>query len=97
MAQQASSKRQDRQPPHLALTVDEVAESLGCSVSHVYNMLKANRFPHPDVAIGNFRRWRPVTIDRWLALGGPDRATFEADRERLQGGSSGLPGNAITK
>jgi excisionase family DNA binding protein len=47
------------------LTADEVADRLGVGVKWVWAQARAGSIPH--VRLGRYRRFRPETIDRWIA------------------------------
>jgi excisionase family DNA binding protein len=47
------------------LTAEDVAERLGVSMQWVWAQTRAGNIPH--VKLGRYRRYRPETIDAWLA------------------------------
>lgn len=50
----------------MLLTVNQVAQMLGCSVRHVWRMADSGEFPRP-VAIGvKLKRWPRTTIEQWI-------------------------------
>lgn len=50
------------------LDVDQVAEMINCSRSHVRRMSDDGRLP-PSVKVGRLRRWPLKAIESWLASG----------------------------
>lgn len=52
------------------LTVDEIAEALGCSPRTVRRLADSGRMPRP-VRLGALLRWRRQTIEHWIRLGCP--------------------------
>lgn len=56
-------------PDDCAITADQVASLLACSVRHVWRLADAGDLPAP-VPIGRLRRWRVGTIRQFLREGG---------------------------
>lgn len=72
-------------PAHLAvdesgLLIDaaRLARTLCVSSSTVWRMDAAGKLPRPLRLSGGTTRWRTDDIRRWVALGCPDRLTFDA-------------------
>lgn len=64
------------QPP-LAVDAPRAAELAGVSRALWWRLHAAGRVPAP-VRIGPRTLWVVATLERWFALGCPDRAAFEA-------------------
>ena len=47
------------------LTAEDVAERLGVGVKWVWAQARAGKIPH--VRLGRYQRFRPETIDAWIA------------------------------
>jgi predicted DNA-binding transcriptional regulator AlpA len=62
---------------HTLLTAKSVGEHLSLSKRQVFRLKSSGRMP-AAVRIGGAVRWRQADIERWIALGCPDRARFEA-------------------
>lgn len=54
------------------LTVAEVAELLGCSISFVWRMRRRGQLPEPMRQGTKWTRWRRADLEAWLA--GKDNA-----------------------
>ena len=52
----------------LAWSVDDVARTLGVSVSHVYHLVSSDKIPYAKV--GRIVRFSPAKISEWLQKGG---------------------------
>lgn len=61
----------------------EVANLVGCHVSSVWRLDKAGKMPKPIRISGGLVRWRSEDIREWIAMGCPDRDTFEAAKAEL--------------
>lgn len=68
----------------MLMNVQDVARELRVSVRHVWGQLSRGALPVP-LRCGRAVRWRRSDIERWIGLGCPDRATFEAARQRAGG------------
>ncbi|MBL8863035.1 MAG: helix-turn-helix domain-containing protein [Planctomycetes bacterium] len=68
-----------RSLPHATLAVDArgLALMLGCSERHVRALSAAGRLPRA-LRLGRRRVWAVATVEAWLAVGAPSRATWEA-------------------
>lgn len=63
------------------LTAQAVGEKLKLSKRQVFRLRSAGLIC-ASVKVGNGAvRWRSSDIERWIALGCPDRKTFEARKE----------------
>ena len=51
--------------PGKLLTAEDVAERLGVGVKWVWAQARAGKIPH--VKLGRYQRFRPETIDAWIA------------------------------
>lgn len=49
------------------MSVGEVAELLGCSISFVWKVTRRGQFPQPQRIGVKFTRWRRVDVEAWLA------------------------------
>ena len=63
----------------VVLSAKGVAGLLGVSLRHVRRMDSAGRLPKP-IRLGHLIRWPVDGIEKWIAMGCPDRRTFEAKR-----------------
>jgi prophage regulatory protein len=59
------------------LTAKMLGERLSLSKRQVHRLNSAGLIPKP-LRIGGSVRWAESTIAKWLAVGAPDRRTFEA-------------------
>lgn len=75
------------------LDVSEVADVLGVSTRHVWKMHSSARLPGP-VRIGRSVRWRSSDIDQWIAMGCPNRESFE-QAATTNPGTGARPGRRI--
>ena len=58
-------------PAKLLLNIAEVAALLGLAERTLWRWVSSHTFPTPDVSLGKrIRRWRPETIQAWVAAGG---------------------------
>jgi hypothetical protein len=61
-------------PSHIPIEplvcIADLARILNCSRRLVERMRSAGRVPKPDIKIGKMPRWKPETIQRWIAEGG---------------------------
>ena len=64
----------------VALSAEEVAESLGVSERHVWALHASGRLPKP-VRLGRCVRWRREELLAWVEAGCPSRDRWEAMRE----------------
>jgi predicted DNA-binding transcriptional regulator AlpA len=62
------------------LTARAVAEMLSLSKRQIFRLNSCGKLPKP-LRIGGSVRWAESTIAKWLAVGAPDRRTFEAMQE----------------
>ena len=53
------------------LTINEVAEYVGCSARHISRQVSSGKFPAP-VKIGHLSRWKPQDLYQWVEDGGSD-------------------------
>ena len=63
----------------LALSAEEVAETLGISRAHVWKLASSGRLPKP-VRLGRAVRWPRKVLEEWLAAGAPPRDRWESMR-----------------
>lgn len=49
------------------LSRQDVADALGITTRYLDKMSGSGDLPRPDLFLGNRPRWRPVTINRWIA------------------------------
>lgn len=54
----------------LLLSVQKVAAMLDCSTRHVYRLEERGQMP-PAVRLGNCRRWRRESVEKWIEGGCP--------------------------
>ena len=59
------------------LSTGAVAEILSLSKRTVHRLKASGRVPRP-VKVGGAVRWRLSDIEKWIELGCPDQAEFEA-------------------
>jgi len=59
------------------LTAKMLGERLSLSKRQVHRLNACGKLPEP-LRIGGSVRWAESTIAKWLAVGAPDRRTFEA-------------------
>jgi prophage regulatory protein len=59
------------------LTARELGVRLSLSKRQIFRLNACGKLPKP-LRIGGSVRWAENTISKWLALGAPDRKTFEA-------------------
>lgn len=52
------------------LTLDEVADRMGCSRRHVRRLCERREMPQP-LRLGALLRWSRASLDRWVAAGCP--------------------------
>jgi excisionase family DNA binding protein len=52
------------------LSVQDVAEVLGCSTRHVHRLKDEGSMP-PPVRVGALIRWQRATIEKWIERGCP--------------------------
>jgi predicted DNA-binding transcriptional regulator AlpA len=69
MAEQRTAER--------LLTAKAVGEMLSLSKRQIFRLNSCGRIPRP-LRIGGSVRWVNSTIRSWIALGCPDRQSFEA-------------------
>lgn len=61
------SETQKPEPPQRrTLTIDELAATLGVSVSTIHRRRKNARFPQPISGVGRCLRWSPRAIEKFL-------------------------------
>jgi excisionase family DNA binding protein len=60
------------------LTIRQAAVRCGLSARQVYKLNASNRFGPRFVRVGRSVRVRETQLDRWIALGCPDRREFDA-------------------
>lgn len=73
----------------LLINVQEVARRLGLSERTVWRLTAAGKLPSPIPIGGKTKRWRAEDIRSWVAVGCPDRITWEASRTPAPDGASG--------
>ena len=54
----------------LLWTIDDVAEATRFSDRTIRRLRAANKLPQADFVYGRCPRWRPESINRWIAGGG---------------------------
>lgn len=61
------------------LSVEEVAEALSCSKSHVYRLIAAKQLPYLNIAVGSRAKTRipRANIDKFIA----DRMNYGIDEQ----------------
>ena len=62
------------------LTAKSLAAMLSTSVRSVWRYRSAGRLPE-TVNIAGAIRWRRTDIEQWIAIGCPDRQTFESRKD----------------
>lgn len=62
---------------HALLTAQAVGEALSLSRRQVFRLKSGGKLP-AAVRVGGAVRWRQADIERWIALGCPERKRFEA-------------------
>ena len=62
------------------LTAKQLGARLSLSKRQIFRLNSCGKLPKP-LRIGGSVRWVESTISLWLALGAPDRITFEAKQE----------------
>ena len=62
--------------------VGAVAERGSFSKRTVFRLNSAGKLPAP-VRVGGCLRWRESDIEAWMAMGCPDRKTFETRKEAV--------------
>ena len=62
----------NREAKRLLMSADNVADALGVSVRHIWNMNAGGRLPEP-VKFGRSVRWRSDEIRQWVSSGCPPR------------------------
>ena len=68
-------------PRRLLISTAEVAALLTVSVRHLRRLHASGKVPAP-VKVGAAIRWNREEIERWVAAGCPDRATWEVLNSR---------------
>lgn len=63
----------------LLLSAHDLARELRVSVRTLRSWDAAGHIPKP-LRLGHAVRWERVELVRWIAAGGPDRATWEATK-----------------
>lgn len=63
------------------MSVDDVADELGCSPRHVRRMIDAGRCPKP-VRLGSLIRFPRQVIDDWIGAGCPNVRNASKSRGR---------------
>ena len=53
------------------LTIEDIAQILGCSTRHVRRLAAGGRIPRP-IKLGALLRWLKTDVDQWIAAGCPD-------------------------
>lgn len=48
------------------LTLPAVENTIGFKRSHIYDLVRENKFPAP-VAIGTSRRWKETEVQDWIS------------------------------
>ena len=61
------------------LTVDQVAQALGCSPRTVRRLTDTGRMP-PPVRLGALVRWPRGIVETWISLGCPRATDMEVTR-----------------
>ncbi|MFG0320064.1 MAG: helix-turn-helix transcriptional regulator [Planctomycetota bacterium JB042] len=56
--------------PRLLLSVNEVADLLGCSIRHVHRLVAERKAPSP-IRLGASARWRRSDLEQWVEEGCP--------------------------
>ena len=59
------------------LTAKSLGQILSLSKRQIFRLNSCGKLPKP-IRIGGSVRWSQSTISQWLAIGAPDRRTFEA-------------------
>ena len=59
------------------LSAKTLAKMLSLSKRQIFRLNSCGKLPVP-IRIGGSVRWAEATIAEWLAVGAPDRGTFEA-------------------
>lgn len=59
------------------LTAKTLGEMLSLSKRQIFRLNSCGKLPAP-IRIGGSVRWAESMITKWLAVGAPDRKTFEA-------------------
>jgi len=59
------------------LSANELAKVLSLSKRQIFRLNSSHKIPKP-IHIGGSIRWAENTISDWLAVGAPDRKTFES-------------------
>ena len=62
------------------LTANALGKMLSLSKRQIFRLNSSGKIP-ASIRIGGSVRWVQGTISEWLALGAPDRSTFEAIKE----------------
>ena len=65
------------------LTAEQIGKQLAVSKRQIFRLRASGKLPRP-VKIGGSIRWNQAEIDKWIALGCPDRATFEARQKGVR-------------
>ena len=60
-----------------ALGAERLAKYLDVSVRHIRRMNSSGKLP-PPVNLGRCVRWSVAEVERWLAVGAPERRTWKA-------------------
>lgn len=69
-----------KQKPRVRLiNANELAETLGISMRHLWRMKAARELPKP-VQLRNSVRWLLSDIERWLGMGCPSQKRFEVQK-----------------
>lgn len=58
-------QRKQDAPPRAVITAQEVADMIGVHVQWVYKETRRGRIPH--IRLGRAIRYRPESIEQWLA------------------------------
>jgi prophage regulatory protein len=65
------------------LTAKTLGQMLSLSKRQIFRLNSCGKIPAP-IRIGGSVRWAESTINKWLAVGAPDRKTFQAMQEVQQ-------------
>lgn len=67
----------------LLIDAKALAKLLSCSIRSIWRLKSSGKIPTP-VRVGASVRWPTETVREWIAMGCPDRATFEATGHNSQ-------------
>ncbi len=67
----------------LVATDSELAQLLGVSPRHIWNLDRNGKIGPSPVYLGKSRRWSREEVRQWLAAGAPDRETWQSRKQQL--------------